>query len=114
MPWGEFKKRASEFERRIQGRTRTVAPVVSECDLCPACGRAANDPAVWPEGSWCQHSFHARFNRHEVVATECDLYGHDYLIIDAEEPGPRRPERVGCARCDQVWYVGGKSWRVER
>lgn len=49
-----------------------------------------------------------------VVASECDLYGHDYQVRDMEERDPNRyarwrrvPGSVFCGRC-------GKSWKVER
>ena len=46
------------------------------------------------------------------VASECDLYGHDYQVREdggvLNFPDPvRYPTDVFCARC-------GKSWKVER
>lgn len=55
----------------------------------------------------------------ESVASECDLYGHDYQVRDFEgwvctDDAPRgkhvtlrEPGSVFCSRC-------GKSWKVER
>lgn len=43
-----------------------------------------------------------------VVASECDLYGHDYQVRDHDYIlAGRVPEAVFCPRC-------GKSWKVER
>lgn len=47
----------------------------------------------------------------ERVASECDLYGHDYQVRDYEITadffGVRIPKAVVCPVC-------GKSWKVER